>query len=239
MIISIEVLSAAQCERVHATVHQLKNYWITRGQQPHPFYTLGIASYLDATRPGEEKNRYHGQVRQYNALLKEHFDWLYEMVSATLEQHLNGPVRYAADLALPGFHIWLSSGIITRPTASMHFDLQYLKHSWSDGDKPDFTKQISFTLPIRLPARDGGLHIWEMSYEEFLQAYRQGQLTNVAEIPRMRPMTCYPYTTGHLVLHSEHLLHQIAPTSEVQDSDERITLQGHGLLCNGQWECYW
>lgn len=239
MITSIEILTAEQCAHVRSVVHELREFWIPRGQPPHPFFTLGVASYIDASEPSDINNRYYSRAHQYNSILKEHFDWLYTIVRAVLEEYLGSPTSYKEDFALPGFHIWLSSAIITKPTASIHFDLQYLKLHWQASDKPDFTRQVSFTLPIRLPMRGGGLNVWDLSYEEFINAYNRGLVTSIPEMQRFKTMTFYPYTPGTLVLHSGHLLHQIAPTAEVQDTDERITLQGHVLYCDGQWKFYW
>jgi hypothetical protein len=42
-----------------------------------------------------------------------------------------------------------------------------------------------------------------------------------------------------MMLHSGHILHQIAPVAETDPEDERITLQGHGLYCAGTWFLYW
>jgi len=35
------------------------------------------------------------------------------------------------------------------------------------------------------------------------------------------------------------MLHQIAPAKDMKPNDERITLQGHGLICDGILRVYW
>jgi len=49
----------------------------------------------------------------------------------------------------------------------------------------------------------------------------------------------HAYQPGTLVLHSGHMLHQIAPVPSVEPDDERIALQGHGIFYDGGWKLYW
>ena len=45
-----------------------------------------------------------------------------------------------------------------------------------------------------------------------------------------------------LVLHSGHLVHQIAPTRGLEagnPADTRATLQGHAIRCGDTWSVYW
>lgn len=47
------------------------------------------------------------------------------------------------------------------------------------------------------------------------------------------------YTEGVLMVHSGHMLHQIAPAVQMQARDRRITLPGHALLQRGIYQLYW
>ena len=47
-----------------------------------------------------------------------------------------------------------------------------------------------------------------------------------------------PYTVGKLFYHTGHVLHQIIPGYKLQEGDRRITLQGHGIKCDGKWIIY-
>jgi hypothetical protein len=136
---------------------------------------------MDAGWP-ETSRRYYDTAHAYNATLKTHFSWLYELVRSALEQHFEAPTSYREDLALPGFHIWLYPGIFTQPTASVHFDLQYLQLPWQDDQAADFTQPISFTLPIKLPAMGGGLNVWELSYEEFMEERARGLVERAEQL---------------------------------------------------------
>jgi hypothetical protein len=239
MTISIGMLTETQCENAYTRICELQDDWIPRGGANSAFFTFGAATYLDVTYPEKAGANYHEKVHRYNPLLRQHFDWLYEILSKVLEEHLGASVDCEESFALPGFHIWLSHALSTKPVTSIHFDLQYQSLAWQNADNIDFTKLISFTLPIRLPVRGGGLNMWNITYPEFVQARRQGTIQSVQDFASSTEYQYYPYTVGHLVIHSGYSLHQIAPAAEVYETDRRITLQGHGLWVAGQWRIYW
>jgi hypothetical protein len=235
---AIPVLSSAECERVRQAVHALRSNWIVRGSADYPFYTVGAASYIDAV-PQTPPPRYQEILVETNPVLREHFDWLYARLMNKLSVHLQAAVRTANELALPGFHVWQGLDVPTSPT-SVHFDLQYTSIPWPDLGRSDLSRPLSFTLPIALPRGGGGLNSWEISYEEqvaHFQATRES--TPAEEMPKLRTRTFHPYTPGVLALHSGHTLHQIAAVDQAYPDDERITLQGHGLYCDGAWTIYW
>jgi hypothetical protein len=173
-------------------------------------------------------------------VLRDGFTWLYARVADFLGRRLRAPVGFADGLGLPGFHIWLTPAIFVTPDASVHFDLQYLRTWPEDAPGVDFTRPLSFTLPIRLPRRGGGLNVWDVTYERYrrfvgrLEAPMQPMDVTVL-LERMR----HPYSPGAIALHSGHLMHQIGEIDEVAPGDERITLQGHALLQRGEWKLYW
>ena len=235
---SVDTLTPRQCAEVGATVHLLKSYW-SQVNPPSDFYTLGVASYIEFCKPADAHIEYYEKARRYNPLLKEYFSGLLENVRGTLESKLGEPVRYADDFAVPGFHIWLTDAIPTRPSASVHFDLQYQGLDWPSPAEVEYDKPVSFTLPIKLPKRGGGVNVWDLSYGEITSLSEQGVPVNVDEMRSERTLFQYEYSLGRLVMHSGHFLHQIAPVPEVEPGDERITLQGHALRCGGQWQVYW
>lgn len=47
-----------------------------------------------------------------------------------------------------------------------------------------------------------------------------------------------PYKVGQMFYHTGHVLHQIIPGYDLQPDDRRITLQGHGIKCDGIWRLY-
>lgn len=82
----------------------------------------------------------------------------------------------------------------------------------------------------------GGLNVWDFNY---INDYSQAIAGDVEILKRFRTKTFHNYKVGEIILHSGYTLHQIAPTTYIYPDDERITLQGHGLFCDGQWLLYW
>ena len=235
---SVDTLTPRQCDEVGATVHLLKSFW-SQVNPPSDFYTLGVASYIEFCGTRDEQVEYYGKARRYNPLLKEYFGGLLENVRSTLERQLGGPVSYTEEFAIPGFHIWLADAIPTHETASVHFDLQYQRLNWPSPSEVEYDKPVSFTLPIKLPKRGGGVNVWDLSYREITSLTEQGVPVDVDSMRGERTQFQYPYSPGKLVMHSGQFLHQIAPVPEVEPGDERITLQGHALRCGGRWQVYW
>lgn len=235
---AIPILNAEECGRIRRTVHELREIWIMRGSHEHPFYTVGAASYIDATSRIPPP-RYSAILGETNPVLREHFHWLYSRLMYELSVYLQAEVRMADELACPGFHIWQGLGVPTS-SLSIHFDLQYMSIPWADVPRSDRSRPLSFTLPIVLPRGGGGLNSWDLSFEAQSAMVRESQqVTPVEELIKSRNRTFHPYTEGVLTLHSGHTLHQIAAVEQAYPDDERITLQGHGLCCDRVWTIYW
>ena len=49
----------------------------------------------------------------------------------------------------------------------------------------------------------------------------------------------FPYSLGKIVVHKGLMLHQIAPAKDMTIDDERITLQGHGVIADDELRLYW
>src|SRR5215510_2638283 len=115
-----EVLRLQECEAVRDQVFALKEYWTSRSQGGS-FFTLGVASYIDAV---ERHDAYVQEAREINPILWANFDWLCERVRKELEALLGQPVSYGEDCALPGFHIFRYQGAdlsSDRPSSRAHF----------------------------------------------------------------------------------------------------------------------
>ena len=227
----LEILSAPECEDVRGIVQSLRAEWIQRA--PLPFFTLGAATYMDAV--GGRREHYAALAERFNPTLQRHFGWLHDRVTAELARILGRPVVPAPGLAVPGFHIFLAHPAFTRPLASVHLDLQYQEHDWTPFGDADFDHPISFTLSVALPVAGGGLLIWPQGIAES----RRRSKAEFAHLLANEPPTFVPYSPGSLVVHDGHLVHQIAPLSQMVRGDERITLQGHALRCGDRWYAYW
>jgi hypothetical protein len=86
-----------------------------------------------------------------------------------------------------------------------------------------------------LPSCGGGLNTWDMDYAEYSTLTPSQLAQRLAQCKRRY----FDYAVGELALHSGQLVHQAAPAHEVRGDDERITLQGHALNCDGSWRLYW
>lgn len=227
----LELLDRDECETARASVFELRDRWLRRDPEL-PFFTLGAASYLDA-RP--DPQNYYSIVRDFNPLLSRRFAWLYEKLAARLAAHWGARVKYAPDLALPGYHVYLAHPVFEQPVASIHCDTQYQLLDWTRVESADFVNPMSFTLSIALPQCGGGLNIWPQHYGELVGRDPGTRANNTGS----RTPDYFPYALGELALHSGHMVHQAAPARRLREGDERITLQGHALACGDTWILYW
>jgi hypothetical protein len=229
------ILDPAECERTRMLVHRLRPYWVQRA--PLPFFTLGAATYMDAVEGRHQA--YRAAAGRLNQVLSEHFEWLYGRVHGALASILQGNVTAAPGLALPGFHIFLTHPAFAQPLASVHLDLQYREHDWTCLGEPDFTRPVSFTLAIAIPAAGSGLYVWPQTLAE-VQTMHAGQEHAATEnATRSQQPRLVPYSAGAIVVHDGHVPHQIAPPPRIGPGDERITLQGHAVRCGDTWYTYW
>ena len=229
----ITLLDDAQCAELVDRIHGAKEHWVRRLQQP--MFTLGTASYLDAA--GGRFPSYLEKARRTNPVLRDLFADVYGSMADALEKELGAPVIYNDEhVARPGFHVFLAHPAFTKPVAKVHFDLQYKDIDWTPFGDVDFRQQMSITLAVRLPKQGGGLRLWNLDHEtaEKLTADERKALMD-----DHRKADYVPYEAGKLVVHSGHLLHQIAPAKQMIDDDQRITLQAHALPVDGTWLMYW
>jgi hypothetical protein len=252
VVTEVEVLDAEACGCAIASVHDLRRLWQRRAPVM-PFYTLGVAAYLDAARRGVAA--YRALARLTNPLLWARFDWLYARVAAVLAEQLGAPVRYDTSLALPGFHVFLhhqhplaepdahgapkdaARGEVSFGDAPPHVDAQWelVADVASRDPAADVPPTTSFTLALRLPTRGTGLDVWDLHAEEV----RQSDQARVAALFLSRPRTFHAYRPGWLTMHSGMVFHRIAPTEFILTEDERLTLQGHGIFDGAAWRLYW
>lgn len=225
---ALEVLPTTSCAAIADRVLALRGSWRPRASKD-TFFTLGVNSYMDLATSDDPSSTYDVPASGTNTELYSQFPDVYSALTGALAPALGMQVRFAEDLALPGFHVWVGTGIPQRPVASVHFDLQYRRIV----ERPAYsgaTGTVSFTLPLRLPAAGSSLRVWpEARYPEW--GWRPA-----AELP---DPVVVPYTIGVAIVHTGHVLHQIGATPIVADDDVRITLQGHGLVIDGELICYW
>jgi hypothetical protein len=228
---STPLLDAATCQSVVAAVLALRPAWVTRHPLA-PFFTLGAASYLDASGPLGAAP-YLEAANRLNPLLDAAFAPLFAAVVGALAKRLGVPVVLSDRQSRPGFHIFLGHPAFQDSVAQVHCDLQHELLNW--GEHPPASETLSFTLPVTMPPSGGGMDVWPITQAAWLAlspAERQASLK--AQTPAL-----VPYTAGTLVLHTGQLVHRISRTHSFALDDQRITLQGHGIRLNGTWQLYW
>ncbi len=249
-VVEIEVLSADECARVRSSLQEMREHWIQR-HPVAPFYTLGASNYFDiAYNP---LLPYYRMAARFNPIMRERLGWLYDRVAEKLSQHFSAPVTYRENLALPGFHIFLSHQSFEHPqnlthmewfrakgkadvvANPIHCDTAHKVVDWSGAEAIDFDNPISITLPIALPRTGAGLNVWDFGLErsEGLSQSELHELLNTSDT------LLHSYQLGSLATHSGLRYHQVAAMNDLQPDDERITLQGHGVLCEGTWQLFW
>ncbi len=208
---TFDLLDEVGCQTWLERVRRLRPHWRSRHELA-PFYTLGLASYLDCE---SGRDAYHdpGQRRENNQLLDEHFGPLLQLVAETLSGHFSRPAQMTDAAARPGFHIYLPHFAFGLPVASVHRDLQYRKAFPTL--TPTEAELFSFTLSLSTPA-GSGLNLWH----------------DPAGAPDF-----FPYRNGRLVVHNGLITHQAV--LKCNGDVDRITLQGHCLMQADGALLYW
>ena len=248
----INCIHPKDAEKYAANVLKLHRHWINHDIY---FHTLGAVTYLEAfdsegpLRPTEIAG-YHSHKRLMNPLLKKNFSGLYDSVLEILSREI-GPAKLINDLGYPGFHIFgptpekgsIDQDFIDNFTGdswgALHLDIQYLPHMpiFDLFDEVDLEKTLSFTLALRLPKNGSGLRVWRA-----IEGRKDIEKFNYIDVSDRRALIQepreVPYETGSLAYFIGHLVHQVPMTRQLLNDDLRITLQGHGVHCDGFWRLY-
>jgi hypothetical protein len=247
--IEIPIAEPALCVSACREIYAQRTRWRARilNDQP-PFYTLGAASYLDLGFTAGSIDDYLSDAGSLWQWAGESVLAVIDRVRARLADQLEQPVEYPPTLPSPGFHIFIGRAIPRvdcggkrEDCGSCHFDLQHEFIPWARWyTNVDVENTISFTLPLNLPAAGGGLIIWEsLSLERMRDYIRKDRIGEIESAAHATPGTTLRYAVGRLVLHNGHMFHQMAGVPKISVRDERITLQGHGVLADGVWRLYW
>lgn len=257
MIEAHKFLTEDECKRVYDSIYKLRDHWLHR--DPHhdmPFYSLGAASYLDirrlpeiAAKEGvneEDLIEYNALVEKNNPILQSEFQWLYDRLASNFATWFDYPAKYLPNLAFPGFHIFLADWFYEVSMGVIHCDLQQMNHDWgkhvrdflNDTDLSNMVSPeecLSFTASIKLPSNGGGLYLWDKVFDDMKDMEFHAREEYLAGIEK----TYHKYSEGEIFFHGGAMYHQIAPMHEVENEDERITLQGHAVLINDVYYLYW
>lgn len=261
-----QVLDPLERERLEREVDSLDKLWLNRStcKPIVPFWTLGAVTYLEGC---DDIGKYHKHRTALNPILKKKFSWMYKILCARLTEELGDLCVVDDMLGLPGFHIFgqkknvrmteRECRLLEQPLASIHTDIQYKEHRcyWKCFEEVDFTNPLSFTMAVTLPRNGGGLFIWDWANfdQEMIDNFNFQPNEDKVEVlnnkylwdngstngyePTYEPIL-EKYIEGNLVYFTGHVVHQIAPAKNCHPYDRRITVQGHGLKCDGVWRLY-
>ena len=257
MIHRVKTFTEEDCNRILKTIYELDKLWVNRSQERRysfenqihitkaPFWTLGAVSYLDHVASPTRYNKHRDYL---NPVLMKKFGWIYDIIIEKLQGEFDEPVILDGFLSHPGFHIFSGKTgdlieqeyleLFQESLGSVHVDVQYEEHIeyWKTFKRVDFKNTLSFTIPIKLPSGGGGLYTWE----DKVNPYSFNYTTNKNKLDELEsPSIPNLYTEGEMIYFIGHLLHQMMPGVKVQPDDRRITVQGHGVKCDGTWRLYW
>jgi len=258
----LEVLDQTLIDNTIERIDLMKDWWIPRGiycgedgftasqENPVDFYTLGVATYIDGIT---DLQYYYDYIKDQNPAFNDYFGYLYDYVVDKLWDVI-GDCQVADFLATPGFHTFgtkpneppkmATKMYMEQPSATIHVDLQHEQHDflWSHFKEVDLENTLSFTLPIQVPQNGGGLNTWE---EESMKQYEidNKYTKHMKELDYSKwgdydEPTVVPYKAGEMFWFIGKLVHQIAPAYNADFNDRRISLQGHGVKCDGIWQLY-
>jgi hypothetical protein len=109
--------------------------------------------------------------------------------------------------------------------------MQYQDLNWDPPGSADFESTMSFTLPIANPTNGSGLNIWNVT------KLTDEQMTQTKALAQEKAQY-QRYELGIATIHDGKHYHQMCIAEDWNSEDERITLQGHGLMQNGSLVIY-
>jgi hypothetical protein len=253
MIVQKLVCISPKCaEKYAAEVLKQYRHWCSHDTY---FHTFGATTYLEAfnqdgpLKPSELAG-YHSHKQLMNPVLKKNFGALYEEVLSSLSVEI-GPSKLIDELGHPGFHIFgptpqkghIEQDFIDSFTGdswgALHLDIQYLPHMpiFQKFDEVDIENPLSFTLALCLPKNGSGLRVWKN-----IEGRDEVERFNYLDIDERNALIKDPdlvkYEIGNITYFIGHTVHQVPKTDPLLTNDIRITLQGHGILCDGYWRLY-
>lgn len=200
-------------------------------------------------------DRYNDLKSSMNPFLKLNINDIYQKIFIFLESHLGKEVTMLDDLAYPGFHILTYNKNCELVTNSLHIDDQYYYHMdllRKKFNQVDDQRFLSFTVAIQMPKNGSGLYIWpiegweKLNLEEAANKYMDLQVmkNNLIDFDRKKYEEEFKpeivrYEEGKIIFYVGNLLHEMMPfIGPSYEDDYRITLQGHGILCDNKWIVY-
>lgn len=231
----ITLLSPSECEELVSEIVSQETHWTGRHaleDQVHLFHTLGAATYLDAP------TAYAAIAANANPVLREIGAGLYKAVAEAILAHTGHSAVLNDHLALPGFHIFRGDhrappGLLFGGT--IHMDKPHERHEFP---RP-IDATLSLTLPLSIPKSGAGMYFWRDVPRDMLSGPKAPHEMSPAQYAWFDTHKEFiGYKIGEMVLHDGLTVHQLANPGPTGQDDLRVSLQGHGVLCDGVWELF-
>lgn len=247
----IKLINQSEAEILSDKVLDLKDYFINYGDMN----ILGAASYIH-----KNNIELYQQIKSsLNPILHKNFYNIFDRIRSYLELKFKKEFIFDLNLSYPGFHIFYPiNEECFMPNTSLHIDTPYELHEeylLENYKGINFDFPITFTLCLSLPKIGGGLYYWDMDKwetktleetEEFYNPiYKKYDDLFINKKPTIEEYksTLNPkvleYQSGFINIFQGNLLHQIEPFRiGTQNSESRITLQGHAIESEDKWIIY-
>lgn len=253
----IDIFSKEECIDIVNRIDSLRKEWINLGSYDikdgiigyPPLWTLGAASYRDGVK---SLKIYHKLKTKENETLIDNFSDVYDRLLDKIVPVI-GDSKLENSLALPGFHIFAEKNTV-KEKVSVKITDDLFRHIHKDGlndlhydhlskiySNVDINKIISITVSVQLPLMGSGICIWDESVsklhsnDSFAKEIIDEKI--YSEYPGGEPHIV-PYELGSAFCFSGGFDHQIAPNCTGYPGDRRITLQAHGIVCDGAWRLF-
>jgi hypothetical protein len=242
------IFNEEESSQIARSVIDSPDLWIRRGpvfsKDFHFFFSRGVASSTDALG---SLDKYLSLAIESNAALLDMFSWIYPRIESALSSQI-GECKVEKGLAHPGFHIFhypetlpekvfksLSSNKADSFSSVIHYDRQHmlLLEWWDRYRTYEIENTMSFTIPVLIPSQGTGLNIFKEDKDICLENIK---LLDVKESYNKHTVS---YSAGTCIYHIGKILHQANVTiHNMLPGDMRITVQGHGVKCDGIWRLY-
>lgn len=219
------------------------------------------SNYTPETQEDDNLESYYHKIKRVtNPILDKNFRWIYDKIINFIEKEYGekAVINDEANLGYPGFHIYYPiegcESIIDSPP---HVDLQWSFHL---NDLKSLFKNVSeetfmtFTLAIEIPSTGAGLYYWDCpeeivnDYFACRDFYRHVIIKAKKFLEKSTDRLGYEellqpqfldYKEGEMTLFKGFPLHQTGLFNKGWTSnDRRITMQGHGIKCDGIWRIF-
>jgi len=248
----INILDKNEIDEIIFKIDDIKDFWEKRTvNESIYFYTIGAASYID------DPDRYKELCKKTNIVLYENFKTLYEKIINLLKSNI-GDCEYVKELSLPTFQIFgekISDNYLFSKiglSSHIHQDQQVFIHKdyFSQFKDVDEKNVLSFILPLEVQG-NGSLIVWNEDLDHLDLNTEYSNKIKKMNNGKQNPLN-YQYLKeninnkinvidhipGRLFYIIGNPYHSIGFGIDKDNKNIRITLQGHGVKCDGVWRLF-